>query len=63
MAGGCRKLHDDEIRNLYTSSNIIRVIKSRRMRLSRHVARTEDTCIQGFSRKTWREETTRKTWA
>jgi hypothetical protein len=37
--GSWRKLHDDELRNLYSSSNIVRMIKSRRMRLAGHVAR------------------------
>jgi hypothetical protein len=32
IGGGCRRLHDKEIHYLYTSSNIIRVIESRRMR-------------------------------
>jgi hypothetical protein len=32
-------LHNDEIHSLYYSSNIVRVIKSRRMRWARHVAR------------------------
>jgi hypothetical protein len=39
MAGGWRRLHNEELHNLYISSNIIRVIKSRRMRGSGHVAR------------------------
>jgi hypothetical protein len=34
-----RKLCNEEIRDLYSSSNIIRMIKSRRMRWSGHVAR------------------------
>jgi hypothetical protein len=35
-----RKLHnDDELHSLYSSPNIVRVIKSRRMRLAGHVAR------------------------
>jgi hypothetical protein len=37
--GGWRKLHYEELRDLYSSPSIIRIIKSRRMRLSRHVAR------------------------
>jgi hypothetical protein len=38
--GGCwRKLHDDELLNLYSSPNTVRVIKSRRMRWAGHVAR------------------------
>ena len=34
-----RKLHNEEINNLYSLLNIIRVIKSRRMRREGHVAR------------------------
>jgi hypothetical protein len=34
-----RKLHNDELHNLYSSPNIVRVIKSRRMRWAGHVAR------------------------
>jgi hypothetical protein len=34
--GGWRKLHNEELHNLYDSSHIIRVIKSRRMRLTGH---------------------------
>jgi hypothetical protein len=37
--GGWRKLHNEELRNLYFSPSIIRMIKSRRMRLAGHVAR------------------------
>jgi hypothetical protein len=33
-----RKLHNDELHNLYSSLNIVRVIKSRRMRWAGHVA-------------------------
>jgi hypothetical protein len=34
-----RKLNNDELHNLYSSPNIVRVIKSRRMRWAGHVAR------------------------
>jgi hypothetical protein len=37
--GSWRKLHNDELHGLYSSPNIIRVIKSRRMRWVGHVAR------------------------
>jgi hypothetical protein len=37
--GSWRKLHNDELHNLYSSLNIVRVIKSRRMRWAGHVAR------------------------
>ena len=33
-----RKLHNEELNDLYSSSNIVRVIKSRRMRWAGHVA-------------------------
>jgi hypothetical protein len=34
-----RKLHNEELHDLYSSLSIVRVIKSRRMRLTRHVTR------------------------
>jgi hypothetical protein len=37
--GSWRKLHNDELHNLYSSPNIVRVIKSRRLRWAGHVAR------------------------
>jgi hypothetical protein len=37
--GSWRKLHNDEIHSLYSSPNIVTVIKSRRMRGAGHVAR------------------------
>jgi hypothetical protein len=37
--GSWRKLYNDELHNLYSSPNIFRVIKSRRMRWAAHVAR------------------------
>jgi hypothetical protein len=39
VTGGLQKLHNDEHHKLYSSPNIIRMIKSRRMRWIRHVAR------------------------
>jgi hypothetical protein len=39
MIAGWRKLHNEELHNLYCSPSIIRIIKSRRMRLAGHVAR------------------------
>jgi hypothetical protein len=41
-----RKLHNDELHSLYSSPNIVRVIKSRRMRWAGHVARMgEGRCV------------------
>jgi hypothetical protein len=37
-----RKLYSDERHSLYSSPNIVRVIKSRRMRCAGHVARMEE---------------------
>jgi hypothetical protein len=38
VRGEWRKLHNEELNDLYFSPNIVRVIKSRRMRLAGHVA-------------------------
>jgi hypothetical protein len=40
VTGGWRKLHNEELLNLYSSPSIIRMIKSRRMRCVRNVACT-----------------------
>jgi hypothetical protein len=40
--GSWRKLHNDELHDLYSSPDIVRVIKSRRMRWAGHVARVEE---------------------
>jgi hypothetical protein len=42
VAGGCRRLHNEELRNLFASQNIIRMIKSRRMLWVGHVALTRE---------------------
>ena len=39
VTGGWRKLHNEELNDLYPSPNIVRVIKSRRMKWAGHVAR------------------------
>jgi hypothetical protein len=39
VTGEWRKLHNKELRALYSSPSIIRIIKSRRMRWAAHVAR------------------------
>jgi hypothetical protein len=39
MMGGWRKLHNEDLHNLYCSPSIIRIVKSRRMIWVGHVAR------------------------
>jgi hypothetical protein len=39
VIGGWRKLHNEELHNLYSSPSIIRMIKSMRMKWVGHVAR------------------------
>jgi hypothetical protein len=62
VIGGWRKLHNEELHNLYCSPSIIGIIKSRRMRWAGHVARMgEEECIWDCNWKSGRKETTRKT--
>jgi hypothetical protein len=39
VTGGWRKLHNEELHDLYSSPSMIRIIKSRRMRWAGHVVR------------------------
>jgi hypothetical protein len=52
--GEWRKLHNKELSDLYSSPNIVRVIKSRRMRWAGHVARMGggERLVQGFGGET-----------
>jgi hypothetical protein len=43
VIGGWRKLHNEELNNLYPSPNIIRMIKSRRMRWTGNLAPIEES--------------------
>jgi hypothetical protein len=43
--GDWRKLHNEEPHNFLSSPNIIRMIKSRKMRWAGHVARMGEDCI------------------
>jgi hypothetical protein len=42
LTGDWRRLHNEELHNLYSSPNIIRMIKSRRLRWAGHVVRMEE---------------------
>ena len=58
-----RKLHNEELNDLYSSPSIFRVIKLRIIRWAGHVARMGDKCIQDFDGETWGKETAWKTLA
>jgi hypothetical protein len=62
MTGDWRKLHNEELHNLYSSPNIIRMIKSRRIRGAGHVAQMgiRGTHIE-YCGKDRRKEISRKT--
>ena len=47
VKGEWRKLHNEELRDLYSLPNIVPVVKSRRMRWAGHVARMGEGC-KGF---------------
>jgi hypothetical protein len=42
VTGELRKLHNEGSNDLYSAPNVIRVIKSRRMRWARHVSRANE---------------------
>jgi hypothetical protein len=63
VTGEWRKMHNEELHNLYSSPDIIRQVKSKRMRWAGHVARMgeERKVYKSFGGKARRKETTWKT--
>jgi hypothetical protein len=60
--GDWRKLHNQELHKFYSSPNIIRMIKSRRMRWAGHIARMGRRGMHiGYCGKARRKMTSRKT--
>jgi hypothetical protein len=54
VTGEWRKLHNEELNDLYSLPNIVRVVKSRRMRWAGHVWGRGQVCT-GFWWGSWRE--------
>jgi hypothetical protein len=62
VTGGWRKLHNEELHNLYSPPSIIRIIKSGRMTWADHVARIgKRNAYRILSGKARRKAATRKT--
>jgi predicted transcriptional regulator of viral defense system len=51
VIGDCRKLHIDELNDLYCSPNTVRLIKSR-IKWAGHVERIGERRVQGFGGET-----------
>jgi hypothetical protein len=45
VTGGWRRLHTEELHNLYSSLDIITMIKTKRMKLAGHIARMGEMVI------------------
>jgi hypothetical protein len=65
VTGEWGKLHSEVLHNLHSSPDIIRQIKSRRMRCTEHcgIHGRGEKIVQGFGGKARRKETTLKTKA
>jgi hypothetical protein len=62
ITGAWRKMHSENLNNLYSPPNIIQMIKSRGMKRAAHVAcMEEEGCIRGFGGKTRRKVTNKMT--
>jgi hypothetical protein len=48
VTGGWRNLHNEELRDLYSSPSVIKVMKSSRMRWAGHVVRKERETRVGY---------------
>jgi hypothetical protein len=58
MTGGWRKLHNEELHNLYSPFNIVQLTKTRRIiGILYAVHMGIQKCIQKFDQKTHKEET------
>ena len=60
VTGEWRRFHNEELNDLYSSPNIVRVIKSRRMRWAGHVARMVEE--RGYIRSWWGKRRKRDHW-
>jgi len=60
VTGEWRRLHNEELNDLYPSPNIVRVIKSRRMRWAGHVARVGEE--RGCTGSWWGNRRERDHW-
>jgi hypothetical protein len=52
VTGEWRKLHNEELKDLYLSGSTVRVIKSGRIRWAGHVVWIRERCVQGFGGET-----------
>jgi hypothetical protein len=64
VTGKLRKLHIEELNDLYSSPNIVQVIKPRKIGWAGHSTyEGDERCIQGFGGEKLGRETTWKTQA
>jgi hypothetical protein len=61
VTGERRKLHSEELHNLYSSPDIIRQVKANEVGGTCGMHGREKSVLQGFGGKSKRKETTRKT--